>query len=50
MAEAAVAAIHTLDALGTPGLLDHETCQAIHHLGYHRLARDVHRRSTGQIV
>ncbi len=49
MAQAAVAAIHTLDAFGTPGLLDRQTCEAIYRLGYRRLALDVHRRSTGQI-
>jgi hypothetical protein len=48
MAQAAVAAIAELDALGTPGLLDRETCRAMYRLGYHRLALDVHRRTSGE--
>lgn len=47
MAEAAVTALEHLDELGTPGLLDRRTCQAIWRIGHRRLADAVHRRSAG---
>lgn len=47
MAEAAVAAITHLDELGTPGLLNTATCQAMWRVGRHKLAAEVHRRTAG---
>ena len=47
MAEAAVTAITHLDELGTPGLLDPDTCRAMHRVGHRALAFKVYRRSTG---
>ena len=47
MAEAAVAAIRQLDALGSPGLLDERNCRAMWRIGYRQLAVDVHRRTSG---
>lgn len=46
-AEAAVAAIRHLDALGTPALLDEPTCRAIWRAGRRQLAERVYRRSAG---
>ena len=42
MAEAAVAAIVRLDELGTPGLLDADTCLAMHRVGHRVLAFEVY--------
>ena len=47
LAEAAVTAIIHLDELGTPGLLDPDTCRAMHRVGHRALAFEVYRRSTG---
>jgi len=46
-AEAAVAAIDHLDMVGTPGLLDIDTCQALWRIGFRDLAVKVHGRSSG---
>ena len=46
-AEAAVAAIKHLDEMGTPGLLDTDTCQAMWRIGHRDLAAEVHQRSAG---
>jgi hypothetical protein len=47
MAEAAVAAAMHLDQLGTPALLDEQTCRAMWRIGYRNLAEAVHRRTAG---
>lgn len=49
-AEAAAAAIEHLDQLGTPGLLDTDTCQALWRIGYHDVAVEVHGRSQGLVA
>jgi hypothetical protein len=46
-AEAAAAAIQHLNSLGTPGLLDAETCKALRRNGFTALAADVYARSKG---
>jgi hypothetical protein len=46
-AEAAAAAIAHLDELGTPGLLDRDTCQALWRIGYRDMAAEVHAWSMG---
>jgi hypothetical protein len=45
MAEAAVSAVVHLDQLGTPALLDTDTCRAIWRIGHHKLSVAVHRRT-----
>lgn len=47
MTEAAVAAVELLDGLGTPGILNTATCQAVWRAGNRDLALAVHRRTTG---
>lgn len=47
MTAAAVAAMALLDSNGTPGLLDTETCRAMHRAGHRRLAVACWRRSSG---
>lgn len=49
-ADAAVAAVELLDSLGTPGLLDTATCQAVWRAGHRRIAVAVHARTTGEAV
>jgi hypothetical protein len=46
-AEAAAAAIAHLDLVGTPGLLDIDTCRAMWRIGRRDLAVTVHRRTAG---
>jgi hypothetical protein len=46
-AEAAAAAIEHLDLVGTPGLLDVDTCRAMWRCGHRSLAESVRRRTAG---
>jgi hypothetical protein len=49
-AEAAAAAIVHLDSVGTPGLLDQNTCQALWRIGHRDMAHEVHARTQGLIA
>lgn len=50
MAQAAVTAAIHLDKLGTPGLLNRQTCRAVWRIGYRALAVAVHNRTSGQVA
>jgi hypothetical protein len=49
-AEAASAAIQHLDEVGTPGLLDEDTCRAMSRIAFRDLAIEVYDRSKGLVA